>query len=286
MAKASDTAGKGANQLLSFREWGDKQLRVYFDERIDKVFDVCCFSQPVTYVADTSIFCRMGAKGNQVVIYSMTIEASNDLAMVLPVPVAEQRNEESVQFVDLSNYPKFFTQLDRGFPQNSFGNFGDTPKAQPARSTLEVKQVGSYSASFVPTVDDFDRLEPAFRIPSDTWKELPEFSGYGFVVFKLRQGKHRVHPMAFAYPARDKSRIVFPTVHIHDGEVHQKAEFDHSLYCQSTSGDVKMNWQESLAPMGRYILAPAAKGLIRGNEHCYKLSMMGELDNSDVEVPA
>jgi hypothetical protein len=67
-----------------------------------------CFSGPIKHVAETSIFCRMGARGNQVVIYSMVLEAEQDLAMVLPVPVAEQRDEDSVSFIDLSLSPDFW----------------------------------------------------------------------------------------------------------------------------------------------------------------------------------
>jgi hypothetical protein len=36
---------------------------------------MCCFSGKVKRVSATSIFCRMGAQGNQVVIYSMFLEA-------------------------------------------------------------------------------------------------------------------------------------------------------------------------------------------------------------------
>ena len=61
---------------------------------------MCCFSQSVQHVSNTSIFCRMGAHGNQVVIYSMLLESANEVAMVLPVPVSDQRDEDSVQFVD------------------------------------------------------------------------------------------------------------------------------------------------------------------------------------------
>jgi hypothetical protein len=42
---------------------------------------MCCFSRPVRRVADTQIFSRMRAKGNQVVVYGMTMEADEELAI-------------------------------------------------------------------------------------------------------------------------------------------------------------------------------------------------------------
>lgn len=228
----------------------------------------------------------MGAKGNQVVIYSMLLDANEDLAMILPVPISEDRDEDSVKFVDLSNYKSFFPQLDRAFP--TADSFGAAPESiKPiAESALAVQSVGSFEASFVPAVDDFDRLDPRFRIDKEVWAKLPQFTDHGFVVFKLKAGRSLVHPMAFAFPARDRNRITFPTVHIHDGSVHQRAEFDHALYCQAHSSEVKMTWQESTAPLGRYINAPAAKGTVRGNEHVYKKSYVGEFENEDIVVSA
>ena len=38
--------------------------------------------------------------------------------------------------------------------------------------------------------------------------------------------------MAFDFP-RAAKKLFFPTVHIHDGKVHDKADFDHALYCQA-----------------------------------------------------
>ena len=81
---------------------------------------MCCFSGKVKHVSDTSIFCRMGAQGNQVVIYSMILETESDVAMVLPVPVTEARDEASVKFINLSAYEDFFPKLDRAFPAPAY----------------------------------------------------------------------------------------------------------------------------------------------------------------------
>jgi hypothetical protein len=34
-------------------------------------------------------------------------------------------------------------------------------------------------------------------------------------------------------------------VHIHDGDVHQEAEFDHVLYCQRMGQENLSHWEES-----------------------------------------
>ena len=47
---------------------------------------MCCFSQPVDYVAGTNIFARPAKAGGQYLVYSMTLKAGTDLAMILPIP--------------------------------------------------------------------------------------------------------------------------------------------------------------------------------------------------------
>lgn len=250
---------------------------------------MCCFSGKVKHVSSTSIFCRMGAQGNQVVIYSMYLEADADLAMVLPVPVTAERSEASVRFINLSSYADFFPKLDRGFPIPRSKSPAADPFGAPAgRETqaLQVQSVGSFEASFVPRVEDFLRLDERFRIEPEIWGDLPAFADHGFVVFKLKAGAARIHPMAFAYPARDRSKITFPTVHIHDGTVHALADFDHALYCQSESSEVRMSWQESIALPGGYVNLDRLQGTVRGDQHVYKRTLSGDFENADLAVAA
>lgn len=229
----------------------------------------------------------MGEKGNQVVIYSMILEADQDLAMILPIPAVDERSETSVQFVNLSLYADFFPKLDRAFPIPKPRNSGADPFAAAlVAGPLQVHSVGSFEASFVPRVEDFLRLDERFRIAPEIWGDLPQFSNHGFVVFKLKAGQARVHPMAFAYPAKDRTKITFPTVHIHDGTVHPRADFDHALYCQSDSPEVRLDWQESVALAAGYVNGNRLKGTVRGDEHVFKRQMLGEFANSNVVVRA
>lgn len=243
---------------------------------------MCCFSKPVRSVSNTSIFCRVGAKGYQVVVYSMRLDAKEDLAMILPVPVIPKSSEDVTKFLDFSGYPTFFEDIEKNFPlpQTFGGPFGEKPRS----GGLKVNRVGSFDASFAPTTADFSRLDERFKLSPEVWQKLPQYSDYGFVVFKLRKGAAQVHPMGFAFPTRDRSQITFPTVHIHDGKVHEKAGFDHSLYCQSPSPDVAMNWTES-AHLAQYsVKCSKASGTVRPQQHIYRKKMNGKLKNEDVVI--
>jgi len=222
----------------------------------------------------------MGEKGNQVVVYSMRLDAAEDLAMILPIPIHTNSTENSVTFLDLSGYADFFVDLNRHFRDRA-ASFGPAaPLAVNARS-LKVQSVGSFDASFVPTVGDFSRLDERFRLPVEVWDSLPEYADFGFVVFKLKAGAAKIHPMAFAFPSRDSSKIVFPTVHIHDGKIHKKADFDHVLYVQEPEQKVRMEWEESERPAMRHMNIPATKGTVRPEHHIYRKTLKGMLKNED-----
>jgi len=230
---------------------------------------MCCFSSSVERVAGTQIFARpLGER--QILVYSMNIQAQEDVAMILPLPVPPGSSEDALQFINLQDYPELFGHLGRGFtdPQVARGGVSRGLVPQPAR-LLEVHQVGQFEASYVPTVADFGRLDPRFRLPTAVFDTLPQYRDWGFAVFKLRlsqdfphpppfappkqswldrlRGKvpaapsaekpraavpHEIHPMAFSFPRRHSAELFFPTVHVHDGKVHAEAEFDHTLYCQ------------------------------------------------------
>jgi hypothetical protein len=246
---------------------------------------MCCFSRPVQSVSATSIFARSGVNGRQLLVYSMTLKAKEDLAMVLPLPVKSGSGEKAVSFIDLKDYPDFFADLRKGFPeplaQLSPGrsrSLGAAPEAK-----LEVVTVGNFEASFVPTVADFSRLDERFRLPPGTWEKLPVYRDHGFAVFKLKSGEAKVHPMAFSFPRANPAELFFPTVHIHDGKVHERAKFDHVLYCQRGAADqfTLLDWEESFRPAGFFMQLNKAKSVLDGGEHCYKRTLTGTLPNKD-----
>ena len=77
---------------------------------------MCCFSRPVDIVANTNIFARPSKDGRQFLVYSMTLSAKDDLAMILPVPSPKDAKEEAVKFINLEKYADFFKDMLAGFP--------------------------------------------------------------------------------------------------------------------------------------------------------------------------
>jgi hypothetical protein len=247
---------------------------------------MCCFSKRVDVVADTNIFARDSKDGRQFLVYSMKFKSGEDLAMILPIPTPKDSAEDAVKFISLKKYEKFFDDMRKGFP---------TPPPPRAKSDKEpaagglglaVVEVGDFVASFVPAVKDFSRLDEQFRLPEGVWDKLPQYKDFGFAVFKLKKpekGQSKVHPMAFEFPRADKKVLFFPTVHIHDGKVSDKAKFDHSLFCQ-TSGEPPLRWDESEGLAESFVKVKEAEGIVDGNAHVYRKQMRGNFDNKDVLV--
>ncbi len=222
---------------------------------------MCIFSLPVLSVGDTRIFARLSGEGTQFLSYQMTYESEQENAMLLPIPVRQPANESSVRFIDLEDYEDFFEALNTGFPVRArfsiaCGGFDVTA----AKDSLIVQEVGSYEASFVPTLDDFDRLDERFVLPHEIWDQIPRYKDFGFAVFQLKDGNRKPHPMAFEFETRNEQELFFPTVHIHDGEVHENELYDHLLYMQHAGFDSRV---------GEYITADirdGATGVIRSEK--------------------
>jgi hypothetical protein len=246
---------------------------------------MCCFSRPVESVTNTNLFARSAAEGRQFLVYEMTFSSKEDLAMILPIPVPMASPEDAVRFIDLKGCPDFFRRMKGGFPDPVALSAGRGRKAEaaPAAAPLKVVEAGDFEASFVPAVKDFARLDARFRLPEQTWEKLPAYKDFGFAVFKLKKGSKTVHPMAFEFPRADPKKLFFPTVHIHDGTIHPRAKFDHSLYCQSREGESLplMTWRESHAPAARFMAMDQVQGLVDGERHCYLKTIRGDHPNED-----
>lgn len=245
---------------------------------------MCCFTGKVEEVKNTRIFARLGERGHQVLIYQMSLKADKDLAMVLPIPVKKDTGEEAVKFYDFSKYGSVFDDLWELFPippSRGGDPFGAAPAA--AAYSLKVVSVGAYDASFVPTIADFSRLDARFRLPEGVWAKLPGYADFGFAVFKLKPGNAQVHPMAFSFPSALAGTVFFPTLHIHDGEVHEKERFDHTLYLQAPAVNLtRGGWSESPALAVTKVKCGLTHGMIRPDLHVYQQVMRGKFDNGDV----
>jgi hypothetical protein len=244
---------------------------------------MCCFSQSVISVSGTNIFARHDGNGRQYIAYSMTVKAKEDLAMILPLPVIPRSGEQAVRFINLEDYPNFFTDMQSGF-QTDDTTMSLSEGIEAERKTLAVVEVGSFEASYVPTVRDFGRLDPRFCLPEGTWESLPQYKDYGFAVFKLKQGAKTIHPMAFDFPSAVPSRLFFPTVHIHDGQVHATAKFDHALFCQRAPGDrFSLGlWHESAWLARAFMKVQKCQDVLLPDAHCYKMTLRGQRRNTDI----
>jgi hypothetical protein len=267
---------------------------------------MCIFSGNVQSVSKTRIFARTESGGKQVLAYQMEYAADKSLAMILPLPVAAAT--ESIDFIDLSSSEDFFSILDAHFPipkqisrSLSFGL-----KSLDDTDTLEVHQVGNFVASFVPTINDFSRLDSRFALPRATWDKIPAYADYGFAVFALypaipkqkdelqmpRSKSPRArepqkletikpHPMAFSFATRWPNATFFPTVHIHDGKVHEEEHFDHSLYTQvNTTLMAKKLTDHEWKPSG-HALSNLDKRIVDNERIGYKVQLEGMLENID-----
>jgi hypothetical protein len=250
---------------------------------------MCCFSGKVERVANTRIFARIMSKSRQAIVYEMEYQAKDPVAMILPLPVPKGSQEKDVEFINLEKYPEFFADMKTGFPEptpKGFGGGGGGFGGAFAGAVLEVQEVGAFEASYVPTLADFERLDERFRLPNATWEKLPAYKESGFAVFQLKPDNQKVHPMAFTFPRKANAPLFFPTVHIHDGEIHEKADFDHALYLQ-TAHDMQMlpdGWRESQQPAKMFLKTTVCKGLVAANSHCYYKPLLGNLRNRDTFI--
>jgi hypothetical protein len=245
---------------------------------------MCCFSQPVDSVSGTNIFARASKDGKQFLAYSMFLKAKSELAMILPIPTPKASKDGAVRFISLEKYPEFFDKLAVPFiTRHGLGGGDKSDDKKDDAPKIKVEKVGAFDASFVPSAKDFARVDERFRIPQATWDKLPAVKGFGFVVFKLRKGEAKVHPMAFEFPRADEKKLFFPTVHIHDGKIHATAMFDHALYCQP-SGEDLLKWKESSGLASGIVDVKKSMGLINGDGHVYQLLIKGRKDNKDTWV--
>ncbi len=253
---------------------------------------MCTFSGPVREVSSTQLFARHivedGAQ-RQLLVYGMNVELDDQVAMVLPVPVPPESGDSAVTFVNLQRYPRFFDDVMRAF-QPTTKNVARL--ASSTQSKLVVHNVGAFIASYVPSRAEFARLDPRFCMPPAAFEAMPHYHDWGFAVFQLRPlrsffGRYKrqtIHPMAFTFPTRRPRALFYPTLHIHDGAtVPPKAYFDHHLFCQSSDEILTrtLPWQSSRLPLGAFVNAKRAAGLIEPAAVAFKTRVIGSYPNED-----
>lgn len=249
-------------------------------------------ASPPVHVSDTNIFARLVDDATQALAYSLELSVAGAVAMILPVPVATGLGEDALEFVNLERHANFFERLATLFmvPEPAAKSRGGFDFAPQSRPVLRVQAVGSFEASFVPTMGDWDRLDARFRLPDGVWQKLGGYDDWGFAVFRLAPGKKaKIHPMAFRWKTRAPSKLFFPTVHVHDGKVHDVARFDHTLYYQT--GPLKVGAHEATqsADEASFMkLSTDAEGIALRDERVFRRTLRGKLPNRDtwIEVAA
>jgi hypothetical protein len=229
---------------------------------------------PKVHVSKTNIFARMIAPGVQALAYGMNLSSAREVAMILPLPVVPGGGEDAVKFVSLEKDPRMFEELDALFHDLRMV----ARKGQgivPQSTKLVVHEVGAFIASYVPTVAEFARLDPRFRVPEVLFEAVPAYHDHGFAVFQLEPGNLTVHPMAFSFPTRAPDRLFFPTVHLHDGKWHATADFDHALYFQRP---VQGGYEMHPSPRRDYA------GLAAVGDPIERHTLRGALPNADTWI--
>jgi hypothetical protein len=111
-----------------------------------------------------------------------------------------------------------------------------------------------------------------------------------------------IHPMAFEFASRHPDRLFFPTVHVHDGQVHLTAAFSHALYCQvpeaigsrllaeprvsepigpPKSWNPHQSWVASDGTVSAFVDTSRAEGIMDANAVAYRRQVFGLAPNTD-----
>ena len=276
---------------------------------------MCIIEPDIERIESTRIFARNDGY-HQFLAYQMIFETEQPVAMILPVPVALPARDDSLRFVNLEGQQDLLWRLARTIPSpfvpaffRTFGNqVDDVVTAQP----LEVQHVGSYVATFVPSLADFDRVPREFRLPDAFWRDIARYQDWGFAVFQLQPhaDPQEIEPMAFVFETRYPDRLFFPTLHRHDGNVAAWEYFDHILLAQGlelgprprlTREDVERydrqkpyfsfwyppenaeGWADTIKPLKAFDLAlpDSLAGAIDAEEEVFLKVLRGNFPNED-----
>jgi hypothetical protein len=230
------------------------------------------FSGSLQQVANTRIFAR-AQDGKEYLAYQFDYAADGPIALILPLPTPPDTTAEAVRFIDLSGYPEFFADMEKGFPYAR-----DVSGANPRRRMYGEK-TNDYQGTFYPTLESLSSLEEDFRIPDETWKQLVEYNDFGFAVVKISPEVHPFYPLALEFPMRTPNLLYFPTLHIRSGEAPEEASFDHDLFCQARAG-----WLRTYDVAGSFMDVDRAQGVVDAGERVSRMTVQGMHPNSDILV--
>ena len=96
---------------------------------------MCCFSGPITHVSGTSNLARLEGE-RQSLAYQMRLASGEDVAMILPLPIAPGHDDSALEFVNLAEAPEFFPRLSQCFrpPPSRAPDCWSLPRVRRRRS--------------------------------------------------------------------------------------------------------------------------------------------------------
>ena len=215
---------------------------------------MCIISGEVRKVSGTNIFVGKTQDGKrQFTVYSNTVSMQEQRGtMILPFP------RGPCELVDLTDYKTLFHDLAAVCPVEPVVRAAYSVMSNCFKSDarLEVKQVGSYKASLMPSLRDVPRLDTnVFPVKANVvaflQQNYPDHL-FSFVVCRL-DAEATYHPFGYIHPVllpstRDgKSRLFVPTLHYHEHERHTApmerhtaestaaADWDHSIWCLNSA---------------------------------------------------
>jgi len=227
-------------------------------------------------LANTHIFVACDPQGNQLTVYQNNAESQTKNAMILPVPLIA-----GVELLNMEDFKNIFKELSNYFPKMmSYGLMGGLMSNSRSAKTLKIHYVGSYQASIVESLVDFERLDTSFRL-NPTVKEILQehYPQFGFIVCQLLEGKKDYEPFAYRHKTIG-GKVFVPTRHYHgEGPPETSSDWDHEIYsvgCLSPDSQHSARYSDEVAELCKYA------GVNINDTYLSKLEISGHHENYDV----
>lgn len=125
------------------------------------------------------------------------------------------------------------------------------------------------------------------RPASAILEKCPEYAEYGFAVFRLPKGVHRIGPIGLNFPRRNPKELFFPTKHSVGEDAPERISVEYRLLTQS--GNLPMGdgeqWKESKRPAGFYVRArQLPEAILNLENHYYQKKLTGQHANVDTRL--
>jgi hypothetical protein len=202
---------------------------------------MCIVPFPVNSIESTKLFVLPSSdRKRQMTFYKNDVDSIAENLMILPFP-----GPDGIQLHKIK-YKALFDDLSKSVykPPTRSWSYDMNITRSCATASLEYIPVishGSYLVSIAGSLEDLTRINPTvFHLPPDL---LPFFaqhynSEFGYLVCKLKEGKHEYEPLCYSHPLLSTGKLFVPTLHYHDhgdGAKTEVADWDHKIYSMGTT---------------------------------------------------